>query len=321
MSSDDRPVSMSVPRFAGIATFARLPVSQEIRPGRVCIFGVPFDSATTYRPGTRFGPRAIRNVTALLRGYNPALGINPFEELDVMDYGDVKVNPFSVEMTLDVVTEEVTAMVTAGAFPVAMGGDHFVTLPLLRACAAVHGALSLVHFDSHPDTWDEHFGSRYHHGSTFRRAIEEGLVDGHHSLQVGIRGSVGLPGDIQSARNMGFQVLTNEDVFSMGIPAVSALIRERVRGPVYISLDIDAVDPAYAPGTGTPEVGGLTSWQMVNLVRGLWDVETVGFDLVEVSPPYDHGEITAILAANLIFEFLSGLALRQRRSNPSHEGP
>lgn len=317
MSSSDRPVSMSVPRFAGIASFARLPISQEIRPGRVCIFGVPFDSATTYRPGTRFGPRAIRNLTSLLRGYNPALGVNPFEELDVVDYGDVKVNPFSIEATLARVTEEVTAMVAAGAFPVAMGGDHFVTLPLLRACAAAHGTLSLVHFDSHPDTWDEHFGSRYHHGSTFRRAVEESLIDAHRSLQIGIRGSVGKAADIQSARDMGFQVLTNQDVFSIGIPAVSALIRERVRGPVYVSLDIDSVDPAYAPGTGTPEVGGLTSWQIVSLVRGLRDVETVGFDLVEVSPPYDHGEITAILAANLIFEFLSGLALRRRAQDES----
>lgn len=297
--------------FHGITTFMRLPASRDVEGVAVAIVGIPFDSGTSYRSGTRFGPRKIRESSLLLWGYNAVLEIAPAETLQIVDYGDVEIIPVEIVKTMENITRETSSLLEKNVTVIALGGDHSVSLPLLRAHAATFGPLAVIHFDSHPDTWDQEFpGQPYSHGTPFRRAIEEGLIDVNAYVQIGIRGSVSQSNDLAEAREMGARVLTIDQVFEQGIPAtireMQAVAGER---PVYISLDIDSVDPAFAPGTGTPEVGGLSSYQILQLVRGLRGLNLVGFDLVEVSPPYDHGEITAILAANLVFEFLSLLAL------------
>ncbi|HSR47005.1 MAG TPA: agmatinase [Anaerolineales bacterium] len=297
--------------FAGIASFMRCPVSRQVGAGEVAIVGIPFDSGTSYRSGTRLGPRAIRESSLLLWGYNNALGVKPLEHLRVVDYGDVDVIPPSIDDTMANIQAEVGRILEAGATVIALGGDHSTTLPLLRAHHARFGPLSVVHFDAHPDTWPKEFGDRpYSHGTSFRRAIEEGLIRSGGYVQVGIRGPTTDADDLPEARRLGARVLGIDEVFDLGIPAVLEIIRAAANGPTYISLDIDSADPAYAPGTGTPEVGGLSSYNLLHLVRGLRGLDLVGFDLVEVSPPYDHGQITSILAANLVFEMLSLVALR-----------
>ena len=300
--------------FHGIATFMRLPASRELEGVDVAIAGIPFDSGTSYRSGTRFGPRKIRESSLLLWGFNVALGISPAETLNIVDYGDIEIIPVEISKTMGNITQEISHLLQNGVTVIALGGDHSVSLPLLRAHAAQFGPLAVIHFDSHPDTWDQEFpGQPYSHGTPFRRAIEEGLIDVNAYLQIGIRGSVGHANDLQEAREIGARIFTIDQVFELGIPSI---IREmhKILGDrqVYISLDIDSIDPAFAPGTGTPEVGGLSSYHILQLVRGLRGLNFVGFDLVEVSPPYDHGDITSILAANLVFEFLSLLALRSR---------
>lgn len=301
--------------FCGIPTFMRQPASRELEGIDVVIVGVPFDSGTSYRSGTRFGPRKIREASLILWGFNAVLGVAPADALKLVDYGDVEVIPVDIAATMQAVTTEVSAILQQGVTVVSLGGDHSIALPLLRAHAARFGPLAVIHFDSHPDTWRSEFGEHpYSHGTPFRRALEEELIDTDAYLQVGIRGSVSAPSDLDDARQLGAQILTIDKAFEMGIPKVVKTIRDSVGDrPVYVSLDIDSVDPAYAPGTGTPEVGGFTSYQMLQLVRGLKGLNLVGFDLVEVSPPYDCGDITAILAANLTFEFLSLLALAKQR--------
>ncbi len=299
--------------YHGITTFMRLPASRHLEGVDVAIVGIPFDSGTTYRSGTRFGPRRIRESSSLLWGYNEAMGVFPTRVLKVVDYGDVRTIPVDILATMDQITAEAQKILVEDVTVVALGGDHSITLPLLRAHAARYGPLAVVHFDSHPDTWPDEFEGRpYSHGTPFRRAIEAGMIDTSAYVQVGIRGPTGGPEDLADARELAASVLTIGQVFDLGIPAVVSKVRSTVGDrPLYVSLDIDAVDPAFAPGTGTPEVGGLSSYQMLQLVRGLQDLNLVGFDLVEVSPPYDHGDITSILAANLAFEFLSLLALRR----------
>lgn len=297
--------------FGGITTFMRQPASRDLQEGQVAIVGVPFDSGTSYRSGARFGPRRIRESSLLLWGFNPTLGVAPARALNIIDYGDVEVIPVEISATMQAITDEVGAVLEKGATVISIGGDHSISLPLLRAHAKKFGRLAVVHFDSHPDTWDREYpGQPYSHGTPFRRAIEEGLINTEAYIQVGIRGPISGADDLEEARGMGVRILTIDKVFEMGIPSVIEAIHETVADrPVYVSFDIDAVDPAYAPGTGTPEVGGLTSYQSLQLVRGLHGLNLVGFDLVEVSPPYDHGDITSILAANLTFEFLSLLAI------------
>ena len=286
---------------------------RDLRGVDAAIVGVPFDSGASYRSGARFGPRQIREMSVLLWGYNNPLAVAPFQALSVVDYGDVDVIPVDIRKAHAQIAGAVTAILEAGVVVVALGGDHSVSLPLLRSHAARFGPLAVVHFDSHPDTWHREFGDEpYSHGTPFRRAIEEGLIDTSAYVQVGIRGPTSGPGDWQDARDLGARLITIDEAASIGIPAILDEIRARAHGKrVYVSLDIDAVDPAFAPGTGTPEVGGFTSHQMLQLVRGLRGLDVVGFDLVEVSPPYDHGGITAILAANLAFEFLSLVALKK----------
>lgn len=299
--------------FSGITTFMRRPANRELEGVDVAIAGIPFDSGTSYRSGARFGPRKIREASLLLWGYNQVMKIAPAEVLQIVDYGDIEVIPVDIQATMQAITSEMDAILKTGASVVALGGDHSISLPALRAHAARFGPLAVVHFDSHPDTWDEEYPSQpYSHGTPFRRALEESLIEPEAYIQVGIRGSTSAADDLAQARQMGARVITIERAFEMGIEAVVHKIHEIAGShPVYVSLDIDAVDPAYAPGTGTPEVGGFSSFQMLQLVRGLKGLNLVGFDLVEVSPPYDHGDITSILAANLVFEFLSLLALKK----------
>jgi agmatinase len=299
--------------FAGITTFMRCPATRELAGVDVAVIGLPFDSGTSYRSGARFGPRKIRECSLLLWGYNNPLGVRPLDVLRVVDYGDADVIPPSILDTMANVEAEVGAALEAGVTVLALGGDHSLSLPLLRAHARRHGRMGVVHFDSHPDTWQTEFGGRlYSHGTPFRRALEEQLIDPARYIQVGLRGPTSGDRDWQDARDMGVRVITMDEAAAIGVPAVVQAIRAVAgQGPTYVSLDIDSADPAFAPGTGTPEVGGFTSHQLLQLVRGLRGLPLVGFDLVEVSPPYDHGDITAILAANLAFEFLSLLAVQK----------
>jgi agmatinase len=300
--------------FHGIPTFMRLPASRQLEDIDVAIVGIPFDSGATNRSGTRFGPRKIRESSLQLWGYNQVLKVAPTEALTIVDYGDVSVISVDIKATMKRITAEVKSILDQDVAVVSLGGDHSISLPLLRAHAAKFGEVAVIHFDSHPDTWDWEFEDQpYSHGTPFRRAIEEKLIDTDAYLQIGIRGPTSWPKDLDTAREMGAEILTIDQVFEMGIPTVIEEMRKVVGDrPVYVSLDIDSVDPAFAPGTGTPEVGGLSSYQILQLVRGLQGLNIVGFDLVEVSPPYDHADITAVLAANLAFEFISLLALKNK---------
>jgi agmatinase len=313
MSHRFRPIdSLQSARFSQIATFMRLPHHRVAGDLDVAVVGIPYDGGTSYRPGARFGPREIRAQSAMIRPWNPVLGVSPFEALRVADYGDLDISPVSIERTSEIVTREVGAILAGGCVPVSVGGDHSIALPILRAIARRHGPVALVHFDSHPDTWDQYFGSRYFHGTMFRRAVEEGLIDPRRTLQIGIRGSLYGPDDFAFQAQHGMTVLRIEAIKARGVEWTAghyALLRG---AKVYVSFDIDAVDPAHAPGTGTPEVGGLTSFEALALVRALIGLDLVGFDLVEVAPAYDGpGQITALLAANLLFEFVSLLARRR----------
>ena len=297
----------SLPAYFGIPTFMRQAASREFDGIDVVIMGIPFDGgATSFRGGARFGPRKIREASLLMWGYNRFFKIAPLDVLKVVDYGDVSVEPVSLETTIKLISADVGKVLAAGPTVIALGGDHSIALPLLRSHAAKFGPLALVHFDAHVDTEQD----RLDHGTPFRHAVNEGLINTKAWVQVGIRGPVSYPQEVEEAKQLGAKVLDVDVCFEMGIPHVIQTILERIGNhPTYVSLDIDVVDPAYAPGTGTPEIGGFTSYQILQLVRGLRGLNLVGFDLVEVSPPYDSAEITSILAANLIFEFLSLLAV------------
>jgi agmatinase len=298
--------------FMGIPTFMRLPATRDLSGVDVAVLGIPFDSGVSYRSGTRFGPRKIREASLTLWGHNPALKVTPLKALKVVDYGDVSVIPTSIEHTMAVITHSASEIIDAGATLISLGGDHSIALPLLRAHAEKYGPLGLVHIDAHLDTWDSEYERvPYSHGTPFWHALKEGLIRKEEYVQIGIRGPVSAGQDYEDAAGLGARIITMQEVVERGPDEILAEVHRRMDGPVYVTLDIDAADPAFAPGTGTPEVGGLTSYQLVQLVRGLQGLELVGFDLVEVSPPYDHGDITAILASNLVFEFLSLLALME----------
>ena len=296
------------PRYGGAFTFARCPATRNLSKADVAIVGVPMDMAVMYRSGARFGPRAIRDGSGGLRphGLTPDEMEEPFVSLRVIDYGDIPVFPGYLEDSFAKIQAEVAPIVDAGVLPLVLGGDHSTTLPVLRAVAAKHGRLSLVHFDAHPDYWPPR-DNRMHHGTVFRTAVEEGLIDPEASVQIGIRGSISA-GIIAEARAAGFHLLTADEFAKQGVRATVEAVQRIASLPVYVSLDIDSVDPAYAPGTGTPEVAGLTSREIVELVRGLRGLPMVGFDIVEVAPAYDSAEITALLAAHLVYEFLLVLA-------------
>ncbi len=304
--------SLQSPRFTGPSTFARLPWVKDLDKVDVAIIGVPFDTGVTYRVGGRFGPNAVRAASVMLRPYNPNLDVSPFEVLSCIDHGDVAIVPGYTERSYRRIEAAVAPLVDAGVIPILIGGDHACTLPHLRATRA-RGPVAVIDFDSHTDAWDSYFDERYNHGTWMRRAIEEGLVDTAHSIEVGLRGSVYGPEDWTRLRSeLSLEYLTTEQVLAMGSDAVAAAIRARVGDrPAFVSFDIDVVDPAFAPGTGTPEPGGLTAHDALAVVRALRGIDFLGFDVVEVIPAYDPAAQTATLAANLAYEMLSLAALRR----------
>jgi agmatinase len=298
------------PRFAGIRTFMRVPHVTALDGVDVAVYGIPFDTATSYRTGPRFGPEAIRSASALLRPYNPALEVD-VTSLSIVDYGDVPVSPGDTERTYGQIEAALAPLVDAGVFPAALGGDHAITLAELRALARRHGPLALVQLDSHGDVWESYFGQRYFHGTTFKRALEEGLLEPSASVQAGMRGSLYGPEDLQVARDMGFTVLTTDELRALGPARYGELVRERAGDrPAFVTFDVDVLDPAFAPGTGTPEAGGFSTAEALAFVRALRGVNLVGCDVVEVSPPYDSpGAVTALAAATVMYELLSLRAL------------
>jgi agmatinase len=298
-----------VPRYAGPPTFARLPRLDEVGRADVAVLGVPFDSGVSYRPGARFGPSHIRQSSRLLRPYNPAQANWPFAAQQVADAGDLGVNPFdiaeaitAIEAGADAVLDEATRLLT-------LGGDHTIALPLLRCMARRHGPVAVLHFDAHLDTWDTYFGAPYTHGTPFRRASEEGLIDRQRSLHVGIRGPLYADTDLEESTRLGFATIACTDYDRLGLDGVIGAMRERLgTGPVYVSVDIDVVDPGMAPGTGTPESGGLTSRELLATLRGLAGLDVVSADIVEVAPAYDHAEVTGIAASHVGYDLLSVMA-------------
>jgi agmatinase len=310
--------SFETPRFSGVRTFMRLPNLRDLHNADVAIVGAPFDTGASFRVGARFGPEAIRSVSHLLRPYNPSQEVSIFDYLSVIDYGDVPVVPGFIEESYEKITEGLEEIHRGGVTPIVLGGDHSIALPELRAAAALHGPLALVQFDSHADTWDAYFGKKYNHGTVFRRAAEEGLIDASRSIQVGMRGSLYEAGDLGASRELGFELLTTDDLREIGLRETVERIRGRVgEAKVYVSFDVDFVDPAYAPGTGTPEVGGFASREAQELVRGLAGLDVVGCDVVEVYPQYDGpGQITALFAASVAYEFLGLIASK----NDTREG-
>lgn len=309
--NDNPAFGANLQPFMGIPSFMRLPVTRELKDVDVAILGVPFDSGTSYRSGTRFGPRKIREASLMIWGHNSTLNVTPLKKLKVVDYGDVSVVPTSIEHTMSAITKTAGEVIETGTTLVTLGGDHSITLPLLRAHTRKHGPVSLVHIDAHIDTWEAEFEAvPYSHGTPFRYALQEGLIRKGEYMQVGIRGPLSGENDYADAQELGARIVTIHEVMERGVNEVLREVHKRMQGPVYVTVDIDSVDPAYAPGTGTPEVGGLSSYQLLQLVRGLHGLNLIGFDLVEVSPPFDHGDITAILASNIVFEYLSLLAIK-----------
>jgi agmatinase len=303
------PDARNVPRFAGPETFARLPRLADLQSADVAILGAPFDSGVSYRPGARFGPGAVRAASKLLRPYHPALDVHPWETHQVADAGDAAINPFRIEQAVQDIEAAALAALDDSQNLVTIGGDHTIALPLLRAVKAHHGRCGLLHFDAHLDTWDTYFGAAYTHGTPFRRAAEEGVLDTGRSMHVGIRGPLYSSADLNEDTALGYRVISTGEISRDGVSAAIERMRERAgEGPVYVSVDIDVLDPAHAPGTGTPEPGGLTTRELQQLLRGLDGLEIAGADVVEVSPPYDHSELTALAAAQVVYELLALLA-------------
>jgi len=303
--------AMVYPRFSGIRTFMRLPYVTDLNGVDFAVVGVPFDTGGTFRVGARFGPEGIRSQSMLLRPYNPALKVPIFDICSGVDYGDLPVTPGYLPEPHQQIKDGAEAVFASSATPIFLGGDHSVSLPLLRAAAGKHGPLALIHFDSHSDLWSAYFGGKDTHGTPFRRAYEEGLLDTARSSQIGLRGSLYDESDAIMTTEVGMQLITGPEMHEIGIAETLRRVLARVGdGPAYVTFDIDFVDPAYAPATGTPEVGGFTSAQCLQLVRGLAGLNLIGFDLVEVMPPYDpQGGVTCLLAANLVYEFISLIAL------------
>ncbi len=294
-----------MPRFGGPASFMRLPASTPAEDLDVAIVGVPFDIGTSNRPGARFGPRHIRAESVLLRPYNMATRAAPFDSLRVDDVGDVATNPYNLLDSIDRITDYYQALLTNDVKPISIGGDHTIVLPILRAVAAKHGPVGLVHIDAHTDINDEMFGERIAHGTPFRRAMEEGLLDPNRVVQIGVRGTGYAADDFDWSRQQGFRVIQIEECWNRSlVPLMGEVMQQVDGGPVYLSFDIDGLDPSFAPGTGTPEIAGLTVPQALEIIRGCRGLDLVGADLVEVAPIYDTTGGTSLLAANLLYEML-----------------
>ena len=314
MTEIKQPTSaLSSPRFCNMGTFMRMQKVDSAEGLDFVIAGAPFDTASSFRSGSRFGPNAIRNISAMMKPNNVIMQVNIMDGLKGGDIGDFNVTPGYIHPTYQAIEEGVANILKENACPIVLGGDHSITLAELRAVAKKYGPVALVHFDSHSDLCDEVFGQKYNHGTPFRRALEENLMDASHSIQVGMRGSLYDPDEHKMAAELGMKLIPAHKVREMGLKTLVKTILERVGDkPCFLTFDIDFVDPAYAPGTGTPEVGGFTSLEALELVRNIKDLNFVGFDLVEVLPAYDHGEITAYLAANIVFEYLSILAMKKK---------
>ena len=305
------PIDASrIPRFAGPPTFALLPRRDEVGRCDVAVVGVPFDSGTSYRPGARFGPAAVRQGSRLLRPWHPGLQVAPFGAQQVADAGDIACNPFDIKEAMDQIEAAAAGLLAGAAHLLAIGGDHTIAYPLLRVASQRFGPVALVHFDAHLDTWQTYFGAPLTHGTPFRRAAEEGLFSEEHSIHVGIRGPLYAQSDLEEDAELGFRTVSAMDIERLGIDGVVTAIRERVQDrPLYVSVDIDVLDPAHAPGTGTPEAGGFTSREVLGILRGLAGMRLVGADVVEVAPAYDHAEMTAVAAAHICYELLALMAL------------
>jgi agmatinase len=308
------PIDASrIPRFAGPPSFALLPRRDEVGRCDVAVVGVPFDSGTSYRPGARFGPTAVRQGSRLLRPWHPSLRVAPFGAQQVADAGDIACNPFDIKEAMDQIEAAAAGLLAEAAHLLAIGGDHTIAYPLLRVASQRFGPVALVHFDAHLDTWQTYFGAPLTHGTPFRRAAEEGLFSEEHSMHVGIRGPLYAPSDLEEDAELGFAAVSAMEIERIGIDGVVAAIRERVQDqPLYVSIDIDVLDPAHAPGTGTPEAGGFTSREVLGILRGLAGMPLVGADVVEVAPAYDHAEMTAVAAAHICYELLALMALGNR---------
>jgi agmatinase len=306
--------ALVVPRFAGIRTFTRLPELGAVDRADVAVLGAPFDGAATFRAGARFGPSAIREASLLLRPYNEPLDLSPFADVQVADAGDAPATPVDVLAAHEAIRAAAAALTATGARVVALGGDHSVSLPLLRAAAERHGPLSLLQLDAHTDTWDEYFGARLTHGTMFRRAAEEGVIDPGASVQIGLRGSLYSPEDLQENAGLGFHALLARELDRAGVAGALYFAAEHLRSPVYVTVDVDVLDPAFAPGTGTPESGGLSSRELLAILRGLsaLRLDIAGADVVEVAPPYDPAGITAVAAANVAYDLVGLAALSAR---------
>lgn len=309
MNERFRPVpTRKVPRFAGVSTFLRLPEHEDPNDVDVLIVGAPFDGGTSFRPGARFGPRGVRQASALTRGFHPEPGVDLFEHLRCADGGDIAAVPLSIDETLSRIAARTEEIARAGAVSAMVGGDHTVTLGALRGLAKVHGPLSLIHFDAHSDTFGPAWGFDIHHGTIFRNAIEEGLLVPGQLVQLGIRGPLTEAHDLAFAEKHGFEIVF-VDAIKEDLRAVcSSLRRFRDYGKVYVSFDMDCMDPAYAPGTGTPVPGGLTSYEALKLARSLTGIEVVGLDVVEISPDHDSTGNTSLLAATVLAQLLASLA-------------
>ena len=316
MADNPQPLGGNeMPRFGGIATFMRLPGSTALSDLDVAVTGVPLDIGTSNRPGARFGPRGIRNESVLLRPYNMATRAAPFDSLRIDDIGDVATNPYSLLDSVDRIEAYFNDLCAHDIKTVTMGGDHTVVLPILRAVAAKYGPVGLVHVDAHTDINDTMFGEKIAHGTPFRRAVEEGLLDRQRVVQIGVRGTGYAADDFDWSRDQGFRVVQAEECWHKSLVSLMGEVREQLGdGPAYLSFDIDGLDPAYAPGTGTPEIGGLTVPQALEIIRGCRGLALVGCDLVEVAPVYDASDMTTLLAANLLYEMICVLPGVEYRS-------
>ncbi|CAB3785823.1 Guanidinobutyrase [Paraburkholderia caffeinitolerans] len=304
-----------MPRCGGIATMMRLPQVENAKNLDACFVGVPFDLGTSNRTGARFGPRQVRSESVLLRPYNMATRAAPFDSLQVADIGDVAINPYNLADSITRIEHAYDAILEHDCRPITLGGDHTITLPILRAIHRKHGPVGLIHVDAHADVNDTMMGEKIAHGTPFRRAVEEGLLDCNRVVQIGLRGTGYEAEDFDWCRQQGFRVVQAEECWNQSLAPLMEEVRARVQGgPVYLSFDIDGIDPAYAPGTGTPEIAGLTVPQALEIIRGTWGVDIVGADLVEVAPPYDPFGTTALLGANLAFEMLCVLPGVKRRA-------
>ena len=303
-----QPVSGTiVPRFAGPSTFARLPELRDVSRCDIAILGIPFDAGTSYRPGARFGPQSIRQASRHLRTqYHPSYDTEPFVEQQVADAGDISCNPFNIEEAVGQIQMAATEMLGKVDSIISLGGDHTIALPLLRAVNHFHGPVALVHFDAHLDTWDTYFGAPYTHGTPFRRAAEEKLFLDHASMHVGIRGPLYSRDDLDNDEELGFKVVHCDEFQKEGLDHVASRIKERVGdNPMYLSIDIDVLDPAHAPGTGTPEIAGISSRELLGVLREFAGLNIISADVVEVSPAYDHAELTSLAAATIVYEIIN----------------